>query len=151
MAGLLPRLWQANGVGRGNSFGQLAPGNWSRRLSRVQEMDDFSYLASLLLDATIGMAVTWLVFRLLDIAFAKAGVDYLVSGHYFELHKADRRREFFISYRRWFGQCTVWCLVAVLVLCRLNRQNWQLQVSRCGVWPVSRPRWPRLCWLRSLV
>lgn len=36
----------------------------------------------------------------------------LVSGHYFVLRRDQGRREYFISYSRWFSQCLLWILVA---------------------------------------
>lgn len=77
----------------------------------------------MLLDVTLGVLVTWMMVRFFDILFEKLNLQVgftlsqaLVSGNYFVMEKVDRRREYFISYRRWVYQCILWCLIATVVV-----------------------------------
>ncbi len=39
----------------------------------------------------------------------------MISGNYFVMKKVDKRREYFISYKRWTYQCILWCMIAGIV------------------------------------
>lgn len=75
----------------------------------------------MLVDVTAGLLASWFMVRFLDILCEKAGLEVgeteqaLVSGNYFVVVKANRKREYFISYARWGGQCLLWCLISCLV------------------------------------
>lgn len=67
------------------------------------------------IDVTVGVIVAWMLVRFFDILFTKAGFEALVSGNYFVLERVERKREYFISYKRWTYQCVIWCLVSAIV------------------------------------
>jgi STIMATE family len=69
----------------------------------------------MLVDTTVGVITSWILVRFLDILFAKAKIDALVSGNYFVLKRIEKRREYFVSYSRWFWQCIIWCLISAVV------------------------------------
>lgn len=75
----------------------------------------------MLVDVTVGVVIAWMLVRFFDILFAKAKLDFLVSGNYFVLRKVERRREYFIGYSRWVFQCIAWCLISAVV-CKSHRR-----------------------------
>lgn len=73
------------------------------------------YLTAILIDVTVGVILVWFLVRFFDIFFEKMGWTSLVSGNYFILKKVNRKREYFISLKRWTAQCFIWCLIASFV------------------------------------
>ena len=72
------------------------------------------YLTAMLVDLTLGVVIIWVLVRFTDIMFAKAKLNSMVSGNYFELRKVNGKREYFISYKHWALQCALWTLFAIV-------------------------------------